>query len=381
VRRKSPTVVRRQALRVQQDRKHPVYLLTLTAEQLLQIADVSRLSRGKAGELVGYQRAEVKRHIRNIVEYLDSGDVLFPNSLILSLPSTTRFFRKQRTSRHNDQDAEAGTLEIVLPRKGRPKTAWIVDGQQRAVALSRSRHTGLAVPVNAFVTDDVDIQREQFLRINSTKPLPRGLITELLPEVSTVLPAKLAARKGPSALCEMLNRHPDSPFRGLIRRASAGREGGHKAFVSDTTLVQVIQDSLTSPTGCLFPYRNVATGETDFEGIEWVLLTYWNAVKSIFPGAWGRPPKQSRLMHSAGLRAMGRLMDRMMASVEPTDTQAASRVRRELGKIRSACRWTAGTWDECGGLEWNAIQNVPSHVRMLSNFLLRAHLEGRETAA
>src|SRR4051812_36602594 len=184
VRRKRPKVVRKQALRVEQDRKHPLYLFTLTAEELLQIADVSRLSRGKAGELVGYQRAEVKRHIRNIVEYLDSGDVLFPNSLILSLPSTTRFSR-QRASRHSDKHAEAGTIEIVLPRKGRPKTAWIVDGQQRAVALSRSRHTGLAVPVNAFVADDVDIQREQFLRINSTKPLPRGLITELLPEIAT----------------------------------------------------------------------------------------------------------------------------------------------------------------------------------------------------
>src|SRR4051812_29711716 len=177
-------VIRRRALRVSQDPKHPLYLLTLTAEELFRIADISRLSRNDAGSLVGYQRGEVKRHIRNIVEYLDSGDVLFPNSLILSLPSTTRF-RRQRASRGNDQHAEAGTIEIMLPRKGRPKTAWIVDGQQRAVALSRSRHTGLAVPVNAFVTDDVDIQREQFLRINSTKPLPRGLITELLPEIAT----------------------------------------------------------------------------------------------------------------------------------------------------------------------------------------------------
>ena len=276
---------------------------------------ISRLSRSEAGALVGYQRAEVKRHIHNIVEYLDSGDVLFPNSLILALPSSTRF-RRLRGSKTNDRHAEAGTIEIRGASQWSTKTAWIVDGQQRAMALSKSRRTGLAVPVNAFVADDVDMQREQFLRINSTKPLPRGLITELLPEVSTVLPSNLAARKVPSALCEMLNRHPDSPFRSLIRRSSMGRENGHKAVVSDTTLVQVIQNSLTSPTGCLFPYRNLATGETDFKGIEWVLLTYWNAVKDTFPTAWGRPPKQSRLMHSAGLRAMGRFMDRVMASID-----------------------------------------------------------------
>ena len=60
-------------------------------DEFLRIADISRLSRNEAGTLLGYQRAEVKRHIRNIVEYLDSSDVLFPNSLILALPSSTRF--------------------------------------------------------------------------------------------------------------------------------------------------------------------------------------------------------------------------------------------------------------------------------------------------
>ena len=42
--------------------------------------------------------------------------------------------------------------------------------------------------MNAFVADEVDLQRDQFLRVNNAKPLPRGLITELLPEVSTILP-------------------------------------------------------------------------------------------------------------------------------------------------------------------------------------------------
>ena len=64
------------------------------------------------------------------------------------------------------------------------------------------------------------VQRDQFLRVNNTKPLPRGLITELLPEVSTILPGNLAPKKSPAALCEMLSSDTESPFRGLIRRAS-----------------------------------------------------------------------------------------------------------------------------------------------------------------
>lgn len=375
MRRNGHKVIRRRALRVSQDPKHPLYLFTLTAEELFQIADIARLSRSESGALVGYQRAEVKRHVKNIVEYLDSGDVLFPNSLIIALPSSTRF-RQIPSSRAGDRHADLGEVEIRVPAPGRKKTAWIVDGQQRAMALSKSRRTTMPVPINAFVADDVAVQREQFLRVNSTKPLPRGLITELLPEVSTVLPLHLSARRVPSTLCEMLNRHPDSPFHGLIRRSSMPLGKSATAFVSDTTLVQVIQDSLTSPSGCLFPYRNIGTGTADLKGLECLLLTYWAAVKDTFPEAWGRPPRESRLMHSAGLRAMGRLMDRVMALVDLHDKQAPRRIRRELAKIRFLCRWTSGIWEECGGLAWNQIQNVPSHVRMLSGFLIQAHLAG-----
>ncbi len=148
------------------------------------------------------------------------------------------------------------------------------------------------------------------------------------------------------------------------------------AIISDTTLVQVIQDSLTSPSGCLFPYRSLGTGVADLKGLERVLLTYWSAVRDTFPEAWGLPPQQSRLMHSAGLRALGRLMDRVMMSVDVTDSRAPKRIRRELAKIRFLCRWTGGVWEQCGGLAWNQIQNVPSHVRMLSDFLIQAHLAG-----
>jgi DGQHR domain-containing protein len=369
--------IQRRALRVEQDPAYPLYLFTLTGEELLSIASISRVSRDAGGKLIGYQRPEVKRHIRNIVEYLDGGRVLFPNPIILALPSGARF-REVRGPKVGDGLAVAGTLEIPVPRNGGPKPAWIVDGQQRAIALSKSKRKDLPVPVNAFVADDVDMQREQFLRINSTKPLPRGLITELLPEVSTVLPPHLAVRRAPAALCDLLNRDPESPFRGLIRRASDGRsKQGSVAVVSDTTVVQILQDSLTSPSGCLFPYRNLATGETDFAGVRGVLLTYWNGVRHTFPEAWGLAPTQSRLMHSAGLRAMGRLMDRVMAAVNWAGPHGTAAIRRELARVRPRCRWTAGNWEELGGLRWNELQNIPSHVRMLSNYLIRAHLSGR----
>jgi DGQHR domain-containing protein len=214
--------IRRPALRIEQNKKHSIYLFSLTGDDILRIAEISRLSRDDAGKLIGYQRADVKRHIEDIVEYLNSDDILFPNSLILALTSKVRF-RAQRSSGTDRGSIETGILEIPLSRNGN-KPGWIVDGQQRALAISKSKRRDLSIPVNAFVADDVALQRDQFLRVNNTRPLPRGLITELLPEVSAPLPTNLQQKKIPSAVCELLNAEPQSPFYRLISRASTPQQ-------------------------------------------------------------------------------------------------------------------------------------------------------------
>ncbi|MFC1482240.1 DGQHR domain-containing protein DpdB [Myxococcota bacterium] len=364
--------ISRRAICVGQNKDHPLYMFTLTANEILQLADISRVSRDSAGKLIGYQRAEVRKHVQDIITYLDSKDVIFPNSIILALLSDVKFIRS-RGPKVDDGHARAGTLEIPLPGPKAQKTGWIVDGQQRALALSKSKRKDFPVPVNAFVADEINVQRDQFLRINNTKPLPRGLVTELLPEVSTPLPAKLAARRIPSALCDVLNNKKKSPFCGMIRRASTSRENKKKAVITDTSVVKMIQESITSPSGCLFPYRNIATGETDFDGIWLVLTTYWAAVRDVFPDAWGKKPARSRLMHGVGIRAMGRLMDKVMAAYNPNDKKAAKRVKADIKLISAYCNWTSGTWEELG-LRWNDLQNVPKHIRVLSNYLIRAYL-------
>lgn len=376
---KRPNKIRRRALRLTQSKEHPLYLFSLTGEEVLKIADISRVSRNDAGKLIGYQRSEVKTHIQGIIQYLNGKDVLFPNPLILAMTSRVRFV-SSRGPQVNDNGVTAGVLEIPLPRGG-AKPAWIVDGQQRAIAISKSRRQDLLVPVNAFVADDVELQRDQFLRVNNTKPLPRGLITELLPEVSTPLPANLETRKIPSALCDLLNQDKNSPFYQLIRRVSTKSRDRAKAVVADTSIIKMLQESLGSPSGCLFPYRNIATGETDFDGIWRVLLTYWTAVKSVFSTSWGKPPSKSRLMHGAGIRAMGRLMDRVMASTDIKAVHALSHVKNELHSIAPLCRWTEGHWEDLDDMAWDQVQNVPRHIRLLTNFLIRVYVQRRGVAA
>jgi DGQHR domain-containing protein len=373
-------ILERKALRVDQKGGKHVYLLSLSGDELLEIAGVSRVTRSDDGKLIGYQRAEVKRHVREIADYLETSEMLLAHPIILSFGSNVRFVssRGQKTS---DGLAVAGMLEIPLPSPEGIKPAWIVDGQQRARAISLCKDRSFAVPVCAFIADDVEIQRDQFLRINNTRPLPRGLVTELLPQVSSPLPPHLSVRKIPSTLCDLLNSEPTSPFLGLIKRPSLSTEGKKSAVVTDTVIVKMIEDSLTNPSGCLFPFRNFATGEYNHSAIWAVLTLFWTAVRQTFPQAWGKSPSESRLMHGVGIRSMGKLMDRVMSVVDVSHKDALKHVKVEISKIARFCRWTSGEWEAIGNVRWDELQNLHKHFAMLSNFLIRMYLDERSKPA
>ena len=277
----------RRALKVLQSDETPLYLFTLAAEEVDLVADVARIGRDEAGKLIGYQRPEKQKHVKQILEYLDSENPVFPNGLILALPPEVKF-KSSRGPSTTDGLAVAGTLEIPIASAGDgPRPAWIVDGQQRSLALARTKNRRLPVPVAGFVAPTLELQREQFLRVNTVQPLPTGLVTELLPEISHVPSARMATRQLPSALVDMLNQDADSPFHGLIRRASTAAADKKITVVTDTSLVEALRESIESPSGVLFPYRNIATGTTDTEGIRRILIAYWGAVQepSRRPGA------------------------------------------------------------------------------------------------
>ena len=199
-------LLHRKALRVRQNGGlvH-LSIVFFRGEELLQLASVSRVSRDDHGKLIGYQRKEVKRHVQEIADYLNTPDMLLAHPIIVSFGSNVKFV-SSRGQNVSDGLASAGYLKIPIPRNEEEKPAWIVDGQQRALAIGLCKKQEFAVPICAFIADDVELQRDQFMRINNTKPLPRGLVTELLPEVSSPLPPHLAIRKVPSTFM----RSPES---------------------------------------------------------------------------------------------------------------------------------------------------------------------------
>ena len=372
--------IERRCLRIVQDPTAPLYLFTLAASEIELVADIARIGRDDFGKLIGYQRPEKRNHVQQIQDYLDSGDVLFPNGLILALSPEVRF-KSSRGPGTNDGFATAGTLEIPLPQSdSEARPAWIVDGQQRSLALARTRNRNFPIPVSGFVAEGLQMQRDQFLRVNTVQPLPSGLVNELLPEVSSAPSPKLSARKLPSALVDMLNQDPESPFNGLIKRASTESEKRRVTVVTDTSLIKALEESVESPSGALFPYRNLASNTTDTEGIRSLLILYWTAVRDTFPEAWGIPSTKSRLMHGVGIRSMSRLMDRVMVNIDPSDPKAYDATIKELAVVAPMCHWTSGTWDELG-LPWNELQNTPRHISTLSNYLIRSYVSKRGRGA
>ncbi len=350
-----------------------VFAFFMRGADIVRIADISRIGRDEQERLHGFQRPEIRSHVKGIVDYLNQGSVLFPNAIILAISPTVRFAASRGTRPTGDEGtAQTGTLRIPLYEEGK-RVAWIVDGQQRSLALSQAENKTILVPVIGFVSDRLDIQREQFILVNKAKPLPNRLIDELLPETTgAVLPRELSLRKIPSELCGLLNRDPKSPFFQLIRRPSDGTAIA-TAVVNDSAVINMIRSSINNPLGALATFRVTTHGrdDADVESMYRILIIFWSAVKTVFPSAWGKDPRHSRLMHSAGILAMGVLMDRILGrlSLSP-DVES---VERELRKVAPTCRWTEGAWQSIG-IRWNEIQNTPRDIRRLQTALVQAYI-------
>ncbi len=358
------------ALHTTQGKGLDVYAFFINGADIIRVADITRVDRDESDTLKGFQRPEIRSHVKSIVEYLSQGDVLFPNAIILAISPQVRFSASRGTRPAGDEGvAQTGTLTIPINEPGQ-RVAWIVDGQQRSLALAQVVNHNVVVPVVGFVSDSLDLQREQFILVNKARPLPSRLINELLPETSGIqLPKDLSARKIPSEICNHLNRDTTSPFFKLIKRPSDRSNAA--AIVTDTAVITMIRNSINNPLGALAPYKASAREGADVQAMYRLLLNFWLAVKSVFPDAWGKDPRHSRLMHSAGIEAMGVLMDRIYARFAGAEANYEA-IKKELERVAPACRWTKGQWDTLG-VAWNEIQSTPRDIKKLQDALVRAY--------
>ena len=351
------------AIEVRQSKQQVLYTFAVDGKLVHRFATVSRVRRDDAGQLSGYQRPEVLSHIDEIRNYVESQSPLIPNAIVLAFDSRVRFESSMQLGSGYSRPGDLVIpLDDELPDEERP--GFIVDGQQRLAAIREANVESFPICVSAFITDDIGFQTEQFILVNSTKPLPKGLLYELLPMTQATLPRMLMRRRLPAELVAQLNQRKDSPFHNRIQTAT-----NPAGTIKDNSMMRMLEQSLTD--GVLFHF-NDRDDEPNISGMVAVLSNYWRAVSKIFKNAWEQTPRRSRLVHGAGIISMGLVMDAIGERHRAKRLVDEDTFAKDLLALVDVCRWTEGYWDFGPGQQrkWNEIQNTPKDIQLLSNYLL-----------
>lgn len=364
--KKSATVLRVPAIEVTQGPRRRLYSFALDGKQIDSFATISRIHRDPDEGVQGYQRPEVVSHIAQIREYIESENPMIPNAIVIAFDKRVRFEPSTNGVEHNAY-TRPGTLVIPVDPtvEDEKKPGWVVDGQQRLAAVREASIRRFPMCITAFIAPSDKEQREQFILVNSTKPLPKGLIYELLPGTEARLPGLLQKRRFPSYLLNRLNQDADSPLRQRIRTPTMD-----EGIIKDNSVLKMLENSLSD--GALYRFRDARTGTGDIEAMLSMLKNFWSAAAEVFADAWELPPKRSRLTHGAGFVSLGFVMDAIADRHGRKGVPQRKQFHADLEPLVDVCRWTDGYWDFGPGVQrrWNEVQNTTKDIQMLANYLL-----------
>lgn len=361
----SKNELRLPAIKVEQSTGRTLYSFAVDGKLIPAFAAISRIKREEQ-ELSGYQRPEVLSHIVEIKRYIESESPMIPNAVVIAFDSRVRF---EPFSANGDGESYSQSGTIIIPidtnENNQEKPGFIVDGQQRIAAIRDARVDAFPLCVTAFVANGVQEQTEQFILVNSTKPLPKGLIYELLPNTEGTLSTHLRRHRFPSQLLSKLNSLNHSPLKELIQTPT-----NPEGKIKDNSILKMIENSLSD--GVLYRFRGLEEHDNDEEGMIKILINFWGAVSKVFEEAWNKPPRESRLMHGAGIVGMGFLMDAISERHRKIKLPTEEQFIKDLIPLKEICRWTSGYWDFGIGrqVKWNEIQNTTKDIQILTNYLL-----------
>ena len=325
-----------------------MFVFAADPRDVLSFAEIERVSRADDGQLKGFQRHQVASHIRDIRDYLARDDALLPNAVILAFLDGVKI-----------KNLGDGVVEVVISVLGDAKPGFVVDGQQRLTALSGIEKPNFQVFVSAVVCKDYNELRQQFVLINNTRPLPKALIYELLPNVQG-LPERFTQRKFAARIVDLLNFTRGSSLYGEVRQHT-----NPTGVISDTAMQRLIMNSAAD--GAI---RSLINYEDRDERAFHLVSEFFHAVADVYGPAWGgMTPRFSRLRHGAGIVAMGFVMDHLYS------VHAATKREHFIPSLRLLepyTAWTNGQWqlDVSDIRPWNGIQNTPSDIDLLTRHLI-----------
>lgn len=347
------TTFRYTAVRAEQASGKDVFVFAAYPKEVLAFATVDGVKRQEDGTLGGFQRHQIAPHIKEIRNYLSRSDALLPNAVVVAFIEGAKIKRRA----HGVVDVEIDVVEGERP-------GFVVDGQQRLTALSGMDKPGFQVFVSALICRDYNELRQQFVLINNTRPLPKALIYELIPNIEG-LPERFSRRSFAARMVEKLNytKTKDPVFYGRIHQHTNAR-----GKLSDLAIQRLIMDS--AEQGAIHEFIGMGTEMFEQHAFD-LVHNFFSAVKEVFPEAWNdMTPRTSRLVHGAGIVAMGYVMETLYASAGGINRDAFV---EGLRLIAPKCAWTAGHWEfsKEDRRPWNSIQNTPTDIDFLANYLVR----------
>ncbi len=335
------------AIQAKQSPTHQILSFAARPSDILKFAAIERVSRSSDGGLTGFQRHQIAPHIKDIRDYLSHDNAILPNPIVIAFIDGASV-----------KSIEPGLAELTIDLR-EDKPGFVVDGQQRLTALSGLLDKDFEVLVSALVCKDYDEMRQQFVLLNNTRPLPKGLIYELLPSTPD-LPQRFTARAFAAKLVEMLNYDEISSLHGQIKQHT-----NPTGVISDTAIQKIVMNSVAD--GAM---RQFSARDDHIEKSFSLLSDYFAAIQEVFPEAWkGHKPKTSRLVHGAGIVAMGYLMEFLHSRFS---AQTKAGFQEQLTLLAPQCYWTGGIWPFSVNdqRDWNKIQNVPQDIMTLASYLV-----------
>lgn len=342
----------------EQSDSHTTLTIAATAEEILSFARIDRIGRDRQGDLFGFQRPQIAGHIKEISDYLEKDDAVLPNPIVVAF---TKFVRVSQP--------ENGVATLKIDCNNGPP-GFVVDGQQRLSALASLPDKSFQVFVSILICPDEDELRRQFILINNTRPLPKSLIYELLPSVDG-LPDRLSSRSFAADLVAQLNNREDSSLRGLVNQHT-----NPEGVIKDTALQRLIMNSYND--GAIREF--LVSAEVKEKSLS-LISNFFAAVQDTFPEAWEeQTPRTSRLVHGAGIQALGYVMEVIYGWEGSVDQEAFA---KHLQSLTPVVAWTKGSWSfsESDVRPWNKIQNLNRDVIQLADFLIRNLKASRKRAA
>ncbi|MDY7231538.1 DGQHR domain-containing protein [Hyalangium rubrum] len=375
------------------------FQFTCEARLIRSIARIDRLD-SLAG--TGNQRGEIEKHVAEIAQGISNGTQI-PNSVLLVLQedrvvepeaedeAPESFIRIKPLSEFttvpiphqaNMMAQRFRTVELDFPFRraafDEEKSAVLVDGQQRTAALALvdvDKVKAFQISVNANV-GDADAAKRVFMIANSTQKIETQFSRALLASMDDQSVGYLQKERARALAAKALALDdPSSPFKGLIQYP--GVKNDKRPPIAYNSLFQVVST---------FANSSVDFGENP-ERLASVVKRSYELVKKVWPVAWGQKPKDSRLMHGAGLRAMAFLLanklEQLFSNHGDLDSpELWSDLEASLTRLRTRVVWSLiETQDSTEKAKTNYTkevstrQNTNNDIAELANFLKKESLQ------